>query len=300
MNEIRYKTPTALEKAVKAAAQKSDQDTNQAIENYYHDRFLERVFSEPEPLFVLKGGRGMLARTVNARHTRDTDFLYKGFDLDEAVSDLKRLAAIDLGDFLEFRFDSVDEIAKDQEYRDGYRVVFIPVLGGTKFMNPISIDLVVSHLASAEADMVTPVSRLHVQDLPVYDYYVYPVASAIADKVCATMQKFSDGMESSRVRDLVDLVVYLTTESFESAKLSEQITLEMRLRRIDSTDSFHVPDAWRTLYFRAYEKSAAEARLPEEYRDVATAETLVKLCIDGVLSGEVVGRLWSSEELCWI
>lgn len=73
--------------AVKAAARNSDQDTGQAIGNYYHDRFLERVFSETKPAFILKGGRGMLARRVTARHTRDTDFAYGGTDVEEAVAE---------------------------------------------------------------------------------------------------------------------------------------------------------------------------------------------------------------------
>ena len=112
--------------AVKAAAKASGQDVNKAIEAYYAGRFLERVFSQSEPSFVLKGGRSILARTVKARYTRDTDFLYRGVDIEEAVEEFKCLASIDLRDFLEFRFVSASEIAKDQEYRDGYRVVSSP------------------------------------------------------------------------------------------------------------------------------------------------------------------------------
>lgn len=285
--------------AVKAAARKSEQDTSQAIENYYHDRLLERIFSEQEPSFVLKGGRGMLARTVNARHTRDTDFLYRGADLDEAISELKRLAAIDLGDFLEFRFVSSEKIVEDQEYRDGYRVVFVPVLGGTKRMGDISIDLVVSSVTFDDADVITPVSRLEVKGLPVFDYRVYPTDAAIADKVCATMQEYSGGRASSRVRDLVDLVVYLTTESFDGGELSKKISLEMRLRKMKPVDAFRVPEVWPKLYMHAYEKSAAEAKLPKEYRDIINAERLVKSCVDGALSGEIDGLVWSPAELRW-
>lgn len=126
MNSKTYGSAAALEMAVKAAARKSGQDTNKAIEAYYPGRLLERVFSEPNPSFILKGGRSILARTAEARYTRDTDFLYQGDDLEKALTELKRLAAIDLGDFIEFRFVSAEPIAEDQEYRDGYRVVFPP------------------------------------------------------------------------------------------------------------------------------------------------------------------------------
>ena len=69
MTNSRYKTPDAMEMAVKAAAKASSQDTNQALLDYYHDRFLSRIFSEDDPRFILKGGRGMLARLVDVRRT---------------------------------------------------------------------------------------------------------------------------------------------------------------------------------------------------------------------------------------
>lgn len=300
MNSKKYKSPRALEMAVRDAARNSNQDTGQAIDNFYHDRLLERVFSEQEPSFVLKGGRGMLARTVNARHTRDTDFLYRGVDLNEAVSELERLAAVDLDDFLEFRLVSTSKIAEDQEYRDGYRIEFVPVFGGKRLTRKISIDLVVNQVYSDDADEVVPASRLEVKGLPVFNYRVYRVTSAIADKVCATMQKYSGGRASSRIRDLADLSVYLTTETFDGEELSNKIALERQLRKEDPIDAFHVPENWMELYGHVYEKIAAEASLPVEYRDVAAAERLVKTCVDGALSGEVDGLSWSPDLLQWV
>lgn len=55
---MRYKTAAALEMAVRNAAKASPQDTNRAIAGFYFHRLLCRVFSEPEPRFVLKGGLG--------------------------------------------------------------------------------------------------------------------------------------------------------------------------------------------------------------------------------------------------
>lgn len=64
----RYKTARALEMALKEAARRSGRDVNRAMADFWHGRLLERVFSEDEPPFVLKGGRGMLARTSSARY----------------------------------------------------------------------------------------------------------------------------------------------------------------------------------------------------------------------------------------
>lgn len=298
-SERLYKDANSLEMAVKAAARNSGQDTGRAIEAYYAGRFLERIFSEDEPAFVLKGGRGMLARTVKARYTSDTDLLYQGVDIEEAVSELKRLASIDLSDFLEYRFVSADPIAEDQEYRNGYRIVFAPVLGGAKKMNDIKVDLVVNQVPGGVADIVTPANRLDVKGLPTFDYRVYPVVNAMADKVCAIMQSYSGGRPSSRVRDLVDLVVYITTETFNGGSLGAQISLEAHLRKMGNVDAFCVPESWYEIRSKTYSKIATDAKLPPEYKELTDAEMLVQSCVDDAISRRVDNCMWSPESLQW-
>ena len=63
----RYRTPAALEMAVKEAAKKSPLDTNRAIAGFYFHRLLCRVFSDPDSPFVLKGSQSVLAQTVGTR-----------------------------------------------------------------------------------------------------------------------------------------------------------------------------------------------------------------------------------------
>ena len=300
MGERTYKDATALEMAVKTAARKSGQDVGKAIEAYYPGRLLERIFSVEEPRFVLKGGRSILSRTVDARYTRDTDFVYEGADLDEALEELRCLAAIDLGDFLEFRFVSAERIAESHKYRNGYRVVFTPVLGGTKAMSDVSVDLVADQVDGGTADVVTPANRLDVEGMPVFDYCVYPVANAVADKICATMQTYPGGRPSSRVRDLVDLAIFATTESVEGSTLSERLTLEARLRNIDISRGFRVPKKWHGAFSGSFVKSAKEAKLPEDLRSVDMAEQLAKRCVDPAIAGEVDGMTWSPEKLQWL
>lgn len=300
MNNRIYKTAAALEMAVKAAARKSDQDTNRAIQDYYPGRLLERIFSKEGSRFVLKGGRSVLARTVDARYTRDTDFLYEGDNLDKALEELKKLAAIDLGDFIEFKFVSASPIAEEQGYRSGYRVVFAPVLGGTKKMSDVSIDLVIDQVPTGTADIVRPANRLDIEGLPVFDYHIYPVACAIADKACAAMQTYTGNRPSSRVRDLVDIVVYLATETIDGRGLSARLGLEMRLRGLSSLGCFTIPQEWQaTSFSKTYTKCSKEANLPKGWQDIEAAEQLAKKCIDPAIAGEAEGMSWNPRELEW-
>lgn len=96
---MKYKTPAALEMAVRDAARQSPMDTNRAITGFYFHRLLCRVFSEDNGRFVLKGGQSVLARTFDARVTRDIDLVAQEESLEEAVADLVQAASIDLDDF---------------------------------------------------------------------------------------------------------------------------------------------------------------------------------------------------------
>lgn len=297
--EQAYKSGRALEMAVKERARQSGQDTNRAVDDFFVGRLLERIFSQNEPQFVLKGGRSVLARTVNARYTRDTDFLYKGEDIREAADELKRLASLDLGDHIEFLFKSMEQIAREQEYREGLRLTFEIVLDGTRSKGKATVDLVVDQVPSDDIERIAPVNRLDITGLPTFDYYICPAVYAIADKVCATLQLYA-GRESSRVRDLVDLVVYLTTEVFEGRRLTERIHREACMRHLVLPAEFRIPRTWHDgVYSKSHAKQAKETKLPREYHDILAAELLVKTCVDPAIKKQVDSCFWSPEKLAW-
>lgn len=272
---------------------------NRTITDFYHDRLLERVFSEEKPSFVLKGGRGMLARTASARYTKDTDMTYEGDTLAEAVSELKRLAAIDLGDHLEYRFVSASPIVEEQEYREGCRVVFEAIIGGTKKVTDVSVDLVVNDTPVLGAETMKPVTRLSIEGLAYFDYVVYPVEESIADKVCATMTTYREGRQSSRVRDLVDLVIYLTTENIDGDFLARCLDREQRMGHMGEKRPFSVPESWKGPYAATYEQLAQESNLDPAFLDVSYAEAFVASCVDAALFGESRGMIWCHATMGW-
>ena len=147
---MRYKTPAAHGMAVKEAAKKSPLDANRAIAGFYLHRLLCRVFSDPDSPFVLKGGQSVLARTVDARATRDI--------VEAAVADLRRLAGIGIDDFISFSFDKAEPIKADGEHRSGMKVWFTPSLGG-KSLQAASVDLVVDEIDDVAPDMATRCAR---------------------------------------------------------------------------------------------------------------------------------------------
>lgn len=263
-----------MEQAVKAAAKASGRDANKAIQAFYHDRFLCRVFSTNSPSFILKGGQSMLARIPNARETRDIDLIGRTSDIDEALEKLIDAASIDLDDFVEFRFKDKRQTDTSQDYREGYTVTFETWLGGTSQKGVISIDLVVDALPPEEFDIVAPVSRIEIDGVKTFSYLTNTAENRIADKVCATMQDYN-GHPSSRVKDLADLITSMINEEVDADKLSRLISTERRLRGINRIDQFSVPGSWKDTLSGNYAKLAKEAALPGELSDVEDAEAAV-------------------------
>lgn len=294
-----FKDARALEQAVREAARKSPRDTSKAIAGFYRDRLLCRIFSERSPRFVLKGGQSQLARRIDARETRDIDLVGVTAEIEEALEDLKRLASIDLHDNIEFRFLDSKPIPVSQEYRTGLRVNFLPVLGKTKRLDPIGIDLVVDQTPPEDFELVAPASRLDIEGLVVFDYALQIVEERIADKVCAMMQLYN-GLPSSRVKDLLDLVVSMTTDRVVADVLSKKIKREAILRNMGQIEEVHAPLEWKSFYALAYAKEASATGIPQELTDVASAEAAVASWLNPLLQGVAKGTIWDPEACRWV
>lgn len=296
---MRYKSATALEQAVKAAARKSGRDVNKAIAAFWRDRLLCRVFSTPEPAFALRGGQGMLAKVPDARETRDIDLLGAGTDLDAALDELIALASLDLGDFVDFRLESTRSTDTSQDYREGVTATFGVWLGGTAKRGTVSIDLVVDTVPPDGYDLVESVSALPIEGLETHPYAVTKPASRVAEKVGATLQDY-DARPSSRVKDLADLVKTMLTEDVDGTSLERRLRSELAVRRVGSVDGFTVPSAWKTTYATNYRKIAAESSLPGRYEDVAVAEAAVAAWLAPAFEGTANGHFWSHDRQLWL
>lgn len=296
-----YTTPRGVENAIKDAAKRAaatdpSLDVNKRIQLEYFNRFLSRVFSEAEESeWVLKGGTGMLARVPSTRATRDIDLYRRGFTLTQALDDLIRLAEIDLGDHFRFQYVShTKSIGNDtQPYSEGYQVRF-EILIGLTTKGSLQVDLAVGTGITGEVTTTEPANALDLPRLVSHQYRLYPVVDQIADKVCATMTEYNE-RTSSREKDLVDLVVFATTQDIDGAALRVAIATEARRRQMAPFDRIAVPAAWGA----GYAKLSKPIPHCADYRTVDLASDLTKRLIDPALSGDADGKAWSHETLSW-
>lgn len=226
------------------------------------DRFLCRVFSDPVPdrRWLLKGGTALLARVPNARATRDVDLASTADTLDGAVADLAALVAVDMGDHLRFEVvRSKPTGGGDTQPHVRARSVTFAAWAGRQHVGDLRVDVVVGHPPTGVPDLLQPATRIALaRPLPTVPFLVYPIVDHIADKVCATMTPgFRAGQRSTRVKDLVDLVVIADSQRVDLRRLQVAIATERRRRGIPEFERLDVPPEWRTPFSKLAAKTDA-------------------------------------------
>ncbi|AXT84664.1 hypothetical protein C6I20_05295 [Aeromicrobium sp. A1-2] len=299
----------SLELAIKDAAKKaaaqagpgvSAASVSAQIKQARFDRFLSRVFADGEESeWLLKGGMSMLARVPRSRTTKDVDLAtLHSTDLAEAERALSELVAVDLGDHLTFRLIRTAPTGQgdNQPGVATRRFVFACIETDDDVqVETITVDVVVGPTPVGEVEAVEPANRLHLRrPLVTHPYRLYPVVDQIGDKVCATVDTYPGGKRSSRVKDLVDLVVLAQFQSVELTELHAAIEAKRLLSGLAPFDHIDIPEDWH----RTYPGTAKGVPTAETYT-AATAAELVAAFIDPALDKGSDEALWDPSKLVW-
>lgn len=293
------KTPTAFKTSVrdrlKTRAKSTGRPFNELEREYLLQRFLARVFADPESPWILKGGTGLLARLPGARHSQDIDLLHRTQSLDAAADDLRRLAAIDVGD--PFRFVLSDAVAMTGTV-SGAQIRVTAYLGATEFGRfPIDLSTELAFVAEVERYRPTPV--IEVPDVaPLPEFTLYPLVDQVADKVCAMYERHGpEQIASTRFRDLVDLVLITREFVLDGNQLCEALAQEARRRGLTLPAALVSPgSAWTA----GYPKVARPTMVPKELHTLNAALEAVARCIDPALAGQVADHRWVPGRQEWI
>jgi hypothetical protein len=255
------------------------------------------VFVDPSAPWVLKGGTAVLARVVDARHSKDIDLLRSLGTIEEALGALREAAAVDLHDHFRFVIRGVRTVGGGgaQPGVTGYRVQ-VDAYCGTRLCESFGVDLVTGSLMTTDPEAVRPSTPIDLPDVPAPTVRAYPVVDHIADKLAATESRYADGARSTRPRDLVDLVVLARTQSVDGDDLRTAIVAERLHRSLPAVESFSVPPAWATTY------PPLAARTPHcaGLHDVEAAARLVATFLEPAMSGSAAGRRWDPAGATWL
>lgn len=296
--ESHYSTPEAMSAALtdnlRRRASETGLDHAKMRRQFAYDRLLARVFAGKGD-WVLKGGTALLARVRDSRHTLDIDLAWRTGDLTEAVTELRRAAAVDLKDHFRFRVDLSGAVESTRPGISQAKLEVEAFVGARQF-EKFSIDVVLGSLMTAAPEPVQPSIVLEFDGLVPPTYLLYPVVDHIADKVCATFETYGPAARpSSRARDLVDLVVIARSQSVDAAQLLIAIDAERQHRGLAPIAAFSVPPGWD----RLYAKEAKAVSGLDSYRRLPEAVELASRFLDPVLSREKTSGTWSPSDLDW-
>lgn len=310
-DETSYGDWRALELAIKDAAKKrarqagagiSATTVDAQIRQARYDRFLSRVFANGEESeWLLKGGLSMLARVPRTRTTKDVDLAAPhAADLHGAEQALSALVAVDLGDHLTFRLiRSISTGLGDNQIGTETRRLIYGCfdVDNDSQVDTVTVDVVVGPEPTGTPEIVEPANRLLLaRPLIAHSYRLFPVTDQIADKVCATMStNYAGNKRSSRVKDLVDLVVLAQYQTIILGELRAAITTKLAISGMEPFHHFDIPADWK----RTYPATAKGVPLAQTYT-AETAASLVARFIDPALTNDPEPAEWDPHELQWI
>ena len=289
----RYTSPSAFRRALTdrlaARARESRWTLQQLQRQVAYDRLLDRLYLVDDG-WVVKGAVALLAREISVRATLDID-VYRDASTHVALADLRRAAALDLGDWFVFELGGSTSV--------NGKAIRMPVraLIGTTTWVDFSVDLVGSDLhMTGQPEDVPPLARGTIPDVEQRPYKAYPLADHVADKVAATYERHSEqSIPSTRFRDLVDLVAIALVVTMDADPLIDALRSEFARRELQMPESFDVPD--RRLWGSGYSREA-RASLLGTATTVDDALAIVRPFLDPALSG-TAGGTWDPGRLTW-
>jgi hypothetical protein len=298
-----YQTPDALWTAVNAkirAAANTDPQLN--ISNlqrqFVYHRFLARVFALGDGDWVLKGGTALLARVRSARHSKDIDLYRRSGTLDTALTELARATALDLPDHFRFIITGTPVITSERPGQPDSALATIPIdaYAGVQLISSFKVDLVTGAIITASPDRVPATPPVTVPGLPSSEYLLYPLVDHIADKLCATVETHGhNNTPSTRVRDLVDLVVIARTQAVDATPLRHAIETERQHRNLPPITRYTTPPNWA----QEYAKLARPVPDCAQHQTYPLAIDLVSRFLDPVLANQPALGTWRPRAASW-
>ena len=286
-----YQSPAEFDRALKRAVREAGGDPGAGYRQALRDRFLCRVFRGGRSDLVLKGGSGMLARIPDARATRDVDFgLVVPLDADSVVADLVERVSVDLGDFCRFELTRREERMDENGYSRLLKLRFATFVG-VEEKDPVLIDLSLDCVPTGEPTVADPVGRVPLEGVETAPYVLYPVCDQLADKLCATMEVQPGGYPSSRMKDLVDIVLVARSQVVAWVELSAAVVAECARRKMAVPARFEAPAFWKSGFGRFARRQGVDITF-EGAHGIASA------LFDPVLVGDPCDA-WNPSELRW-
>ncbi len=292
---MKYETDQAFRTALEARIKQGQTDSagvSRLRKRIVFERLLARLVAEAPGEWVLKGGFALELRlgTV-ARSTKDADFDWRLAE-DDAVEMLLDAAALDLDDGFTFALERANEETDLPGGGQRWRVT--ATLAGRVFERSV-IDVAFAAVPVHEPDEIATSDLLEFADIDVVEVPTLGIEQHLAEKLHAYTREYAGGRRSTRVKDLVDIVVIANTSTIDAGKLAEAIAVifDRRAEHEVPAALLMPPAEWEAPWRRLARDVPAADDVAEGYR---IAVALFAPVLDGAVATGAwqPGSGWSS------
>jgi hypothetical protein len=158
----------------------------------------------------------------------------------------------------------------------------------------VTLDVGIDQYIASAPDMLTGPDFFAFAGIPPIVVPALPLEQHVAEKLHAYARIYGDGRQSTRVKDLVDLVLIAQNSAFQAERLANAIaaTFSTRGTHVPKTLAAPPPD-WR----RPYQALATETGLAPE---IESGHAVAARLLDPLLSQSITGSArWDPERSTW-
>lgn len=212
----------ALDDRLKTEAIKTGLGIARLRKRVAFELFLRRLVAVAPDRWVLKGALALDFRFhATSRPTRDMD-LGRADDEDAAIEDFAAAQELALDDFFTFAARRTDALGDAGDFR-AIRFHVTADLAGRVF-DQFVVDVGFADSISSSPDMIETSDLLTFAGVERVRVPALPLPQHIAEKVHAYTRKYGpSGRESTRPKDLVDILLIAETEQLDAAQLREAL-----------------------------------------------------------------------------
>ena len=294
---MKYKTAAdfrqALEVRLREQSLKTGAPLTRLRKMVAFDRFLARLSKQGPRGWIIKGGYALQLRLGDvARTTRDIDAATtSGLTEEELKAHLRKAASKNLKDWFEFETGEPVTVTMGAP-GGGFRFPVRCLLDGRTF-ETFHLDLGQGDPLSDKAEGLAGSTLLEFASIPPARISCYPLTAQIAEKLHAYTRPYAAG-ESSRVRDLVDILLIASLSRVKGPRLLEALKVTFVARGTHDLPSVlpRYPADWSG----PYKRFAKELALG--WSTVAEAWQAVGQFLNPVLQGIAKGS-WNPKSWTW-
>jgi hypothetical protein len=295
---MRYASAAAFRHALEARLLDRSRRTGLSLvrlrRTVVYERLLARLLAASPNRWVLKGGLALDLRLgTRTRTTKDMD-LGRQDDEPAAMADLRRAQSLELGDYFVFAIERTDDLDDaDEGVSVRYRVQ--ASLAARRF-ETVTVDVGFSPPSASVPEVLSGTDLLAFADLPHIAVPTLPLEQHVAEKVHAYTRRYgAAAVPSTRVKDLIDLVLICTTSDLPARALRDALEETFATRATHPLPPALPPPPadWGAPYARMAQELGLDP-------DVSAAHALAARFLDPVLAAAPAhGAIWQAPRQVW-